>query len=60
MQSAVAVHTRCSHAITSWLAEHSADLLSKSSMGRDGHTPYERWKGKKTKQDPPELGDKVH
>lgn len=49
-----------SHALTFWLVEHSADLLSKYSDRADGRVPYERWKGKPVKQVTAEFGEKVH
>ncbi len=33
--------------IMAWLIEHSADILNKFQVGRDGRTPYERLKGKR-------------
>lgn len=35
---------------TAWLAEYSADWLSKFSVGADGRTPYGRWNVKKVSQ----------
>ena len=44
----------------SWLVEHTADILTKCAVGRDGRTPYERIKGKKYHGEMFEFGSVVH
>ena len=48
------------HCITSWMIEHSADLLNKFSVGADGRTAYKRLKGKDYKGAIVEFGERVH
>ena len=48
------------HPIEPWLVEHAADVLSRFHVGRDGHTAYERWKGKKFRGEDIEFGEIVH
>lgn len=51
---------RGSHAVSSWLVEDAADLILKYSVGADGRTPYQRWKGKKVSHEAAEIVEKVH
>ena len=49
-----------SHPVTTWLVEHSADVLNKFQKGDDGRTAYHRLKGKPFNQSVVEFGEKVH
>ena len=48
------------HPIITWLVEHAADVVSRYQVGRDGHTAYERWKGKRFRGEAVEFGELVH
>ena len=48
------------HAVTTWLVEHCADLLNKYQLGDDGRTAYHRLRGKIWKHEMVEFGEKVH
>lgn len=39
------IWTKVSHAVSAWLVEDTADLVSKCSTGQDDRTPYEVWEG---------------
>lgn len=54
------VKTRGQHALTSWRNEHSVALLCELRVEQDGRTPCRRWKGRQTKQETAEFGEKVH
>ena len=45
--------------VFAWLVEHSADVLTKCSVGGDGRTPYERIKQKKYHGEMVEFGSMV-
>ena len=47
------------HPIISWMVEHAAYLISHYQVGRDGRTPYERLKGKKTSRELCEFGESI-
>ena len=48
------------HPVTTWLVEHSADLLNKYQVSADGRTAYQRLRGKKWNHEMVEFGEKVH
>ena len=48
------------HPVIAWRVEHTADVISKYHVGQDGHTGYERWKGKKYRGEAVEFGELVH
>ena len=47
----------CTHPAFAWPAEHSADVLSKYLMGKDGKTAYERLYGKAVHEEALEFGE---
>ena len=47
-------------AVTSWLLRHVAWVLNRYCVGRDGLTPYERYKGRPYMGEVCELFEKVH
>ena len=48
------------HPVTAWLIEHAADMSSKSFVGDDGQTAYERAKEKRYDKPAVEFGELVH
>ena len=48
-----------SHPLAHWAIAHSAYLLNKYMLGRDGHTAYGRLHGKETRERLCELGERV-
>ena len=35
------------HALVAWMVIHSAEMINRYQVGKDGKTAYERWKGNK-------------
>ena len=60
LQQRLQVRIPGNHPLTSWMTEHSADLLNKYQCGEDGRTAYRRWKGKDFQGQVVEFGKKVH
>ena len=60
LQQRLQVSILGNHPLTSWMTEHSADLLNKYQCGEDGRTAYRRWKGKDFQGQVVEFGEKVH
>lgn len=60
LESRLGIKPEGSHGVTRWLVEHCADVLNKHSVGEDGRTLCERWKGKAGKLPAAEFGEKVH
>ena len=60
LQQRLQVRIPGNHPLTSWMTEHSADLLNKYQCGEDGRTAYRRWKGKDFQGQVVEFGEKVH
>ena len=50
----------CDHPLIPWMIEHASALFNKYSVGQDGKTAYERWKGKSWKSEAIEFGEMVH
>ena len=48
----------CSRAIFAWLAEHSADVLTKYLLGKDGKTARYRLHGKAVHAEALEFGER--
>ena len=46
--------------ILHWLVRHAASLITRYHVGKDGRTPYERWKGKQRRKELAEFGECVH
>lgn len=42
-----------------WLVEHAAYLYSRCCVGKDGRTPFERWKGRRCKRPLCEFGERI-
>ena len=42
-----------------WLVEYAGFLVSRYTVGKDGKTPYERWKGNRSIKPTCEFGEKV-
>ena len=49
-------HVPCAHPVMMWLVEHSAEVLNRYLVGRDGKTAYEKLKGKKYRGEMYEFG----
>ena len=58
LQQRLQVRIPGNHPLTSWMTEHSADLLNKYQCGEDGRTAYRRWKGKDFQGQVVEFGEK--
>ena len=48
-----------SHPVLSWIPRQAAATLTRYSVGKDGRTPYQRWKGKRFKKEVAEFGECV-
>ena len=59
LQQRLQVRIPGNHPLTSWMTEHSADLLNKYQWRR-WETAYRRWKGQDFQGQVVEFGDKVH
>ena len=46
-------------ALVPWMVIHSAEMINRFQVGRDGKTPYERWKCKRFKTPMAEFGERV-
>ena len=47
LETRIGAKLPCVHPMMAWLVEHSADVLNRYNMGKDGRTPYQRLKGRK-------------
>ena len=45
--------------IMKWMVEHVGYLISRFTVGKDGKTPYDRWKGKRSTRPTCEFGEKI-
>merc|ERR1712079_307512 len=45
--------------VLSWIPRQAAATLTRYSVGKDGRTPYQRWKGKKFRKEVTEIGECV-
>ena len=48
-----------SHPVLSWIPRQSAATLTRYSVGKDGRTPYHRWRGHKFRKEVSEFGECV-
>ena len=50
MEARLGKYLPISHAITAWLLEHACTILNARARGSDGHTPWQRVKGRSFRQ----------
>ena len=56
----VKIKLSSNHALVAWMVPHASDVLNKYMVGKDGKTPYERWKGKPWGKESVEFGELIH
>ena len=60
LEDRVGIKLNSDHPVIPWIILHSADILNKFSVGKDGKTAYERWKGKQWTKESVEFGELIH
>ena len=53
------IRIKASHPVLSWIPRQAAATLTRYSIGKDGRTPHQRWKGRVFRKEVAEFGECV-
>ena len=60
LEAHLGVNIQLNHPVISWIVSHAGYIATHYMIKSDGRTPYEKLKGKETKKEMCEIGEKVH